>query len=249
MKKLPFFICANWKMNKNPEEAANYLQVIKKLVSTEQQKHFVFFAPAFILAAISKELSDSGFRWGAQNCHFEDKGAFTGENSPMVLQQMGATDCLVGHSERRRYFNEDSSVVQKKLKALLRNSLIPTLCVGETLEQRKQGKYFETVKEQLEMILELEYQSEESIQIAYEPVWAIGSGQSASVKQIQEMHQFIYSTCQQAGKNVLVLYGGSVNKENASELSNLPEVHGFLVGGASLDPKELFGIFKSVQNL
>lgn len=244
MKQIPFLICANWKMNKNPEETVNYLQIIKKLVPPEQQKHLVFFAPAFILSTVSKELAGSDFRWGAQNCHFEDKGAFTGENSPMVLKQMGATDCLVGHSERRKYFNEDDFIVEKKLNTVLKNSLIPTLCVGENQEQREQGEHLVVVKKQLEVILKLEYQSENFIQIAYEPVWAIGSGQSASAEQVQEMHGFIYKSCEQAKKNVLVLYGGSVNKENASELAGLPEVHGFLVGGASLDPKEFVEIFK-----
>ena len=245
----PFLICANWKMNKSPEETIDYLQAIKRLILKERQKHFVFFVPAFVLSTVSRELSGSAFRWGAQNCHFENTGAFTGENSPLVLQQMGATDCLVGHSERRKYFNEDNLIIQNKLRAVLENSLTPTLCVGENLEQRKQGKHFEAVKKQLEVILKLESPRKKIIQVAYEPVWAIGSGQPASVEQIKEMHQFIYSTFQRAGQNVLLLYGGSVNSENAPELSNLSEVHGFLIGGASLDPKELADIFRSIQNL
>ena len=247
MKKKSFLICANWKMNKNPKEAADYLKVIKRLVPSEQQKYFVFFAPAFVLHTVSTELSESSFRWGAQNCHFEDQGAFTGENSPLVLKQMGATDCLVGHSERRKYFYEDNGIIQKKLKAVLRNSLTPTLCVGENQEQRKQGEHLTVVKKQLAVVLENPIQ--ELIQIAYEPVWAIGSGQSARVEQIQEMHKFIYSTCEKTGKNVLVLYGGSVNKENAFDLACLSEVQGFLVGSASLDPKELIEIFKRTEKI
>ena len=229
-------------MNKSPKEAEDYLQTIKELIPKEQQKHFIFFMPALVLSTASEILSISNFRWGAQNCYFEDEGAFTGENSPLVLQQMGATDCLVGHSERRKYFNEDHLIIQKKLKALSRNSLISTLCVGENQKQRKQGEHLIVVKKQLEVVLKSHIQ--EPLQIAYEPVWAIGSGQSADVKQVQEMHQFIHNTCQQAGKNVFVFYGGSVSKENASELSSLPEVHGFLVGSASLNPEELVGIFK-----
>ena len=233
-------------MNKNPKETEDYLQTIKKLIPKEQQKYFIFFMPAFVLSTASKILSTSNFRWGAQNCYFKDKGSFTGENSPLILREMGATDCLVGHSERRKYFNEDHLIIQKKLEALSRNSLIPTLCVGENQVQRKQGEHLIAVKKQLEVVLKS--QKQEPVQIAYEPIWAIGSGQSADVKQVQEMHQFIHNTCQQAGKDALVFYGGSVSKENASELSHLPEVHGFLVGGASLDLEEFVNIFEATGN-
>ena len=240
--KHSFVMCANWKMNKNPKEAVDYLCKIKQWVPVKKQKHFVFFAPALVLSSVAEELSRSFFRWGAQNCHYEDKGAFTGENSPLVLQQMGATDCLVGHSERRIFFKESNTLIKKKLQALIKHSITPTLCVGENFQQRQNKEHFKTVLKQLQPVLSLKPPA--LVQIAYEPMWAIGSSRPAKKDQIRKMHQFIYTVCKEAGVKTALLYGGSVGSANAFSLAQIPKVQGFLAGRLSLNPKEFFDVFK-----
>ena len=243
---------ANWKMNKNPESVRTYIRQITRMIKSEDQKRFVFFAPALTLFVLKEELSHSSFGWGAQNCYFKDQGAFTGENSPLVLKQMGATHCLIGHSERRQLFFEDDQLIQKKIRALLKHSLHPVICVGENAEERKKGISFQVVEKQLSGILNKEELPGRKplshfICIAYEPIWAIGSHQPASPEQISDMQKHIQKLCQSAGTTAHFLYGGSVNKENVKSLSQIPGVDGFLVGGASLDPEKFahLGCFKT----
>ena len=241
MNQSSFLLCANWKMNKNPEEARAYIQQITQLVPKEKQNNFIFFAPALTLSALRQECAHTSFGWGAQNCHYEDKGAFTGENSPLVLKQMGATHCLVGHSERRQFFYEDETLIQKKVKALLKHSIQPVICVGENAEERKNGNSFQVINTQLHGILKnIEFFN--SICIAYEPVWAIGSNQPAKPEQISDMQKYIKKLCESEKKNLQFLYGGSVNEENIHTLSQISGVDGFLVGGASLDPQKFFNL-------
>ncbi len=235
-------------MNKNPESARQYARQITKLVSASDQKNFVFFAPAFTLFVLAEEWVNTAFGWGAENCHFEDQGAFTGENSPLVLAQMGATHCLVGHSERRQFFFENEEVIYKKVKSLLKHSLQPVICVGESLEDRKTGKSFKVVERQLSDILK-NVDFPDSICIAYEPVWAIGSGQSARPDQIADMQTHIQKLCESSGKRLKFLYGGSVNQENIKMLARISGVNGFLVGGASLDPQTFFNLFLSLKSI
>ena len=240
-KEQNFLLCANWKMNKGPDSVRQYIRQISKMVAVQDQKNFVFFAPAFTLSILAEELANSSFGYGAQNCHFEDKGAFTGENSPLVLAQMGATDCLVGHSERRQFFFESEKVIHKKVSAILKNSLQPVICVGETAEERKNGKSFNVIERQLSDILK-NVEFSDDIFIAYEPVWAIGSGKSAQAEQIADMQTHIRKLCDASGQKSKFLYGGSVNQENVKELLQIPGLDGFLVGGASLDPKTFFNL-------
>ena len=206
MDSSSFLLCANWKMNKNPKEARAYIRQITQMLDSEDQKKFVFFAPAFTLSALAEELSSSSFGWGAQNCYFETQGAFTGENSPLVLKQMGATHCLVGHSERRQLFFEDEALIQKKVKALLQYSIQPLICVGESAEERKKGLSVKIVEKQLSGILkELAFPG--SVYIAYEPVWAIGSAQPAQPNQISDMQKYVQQLCEAEGKKLCFLYG------------------------------------------
>ena len=241
----PFLLYANWKMNKNPEEVRAYIRQATQLFPSEEQNKIVFFAPALTLSVLSEEGSSS-FGWGAQNCHFENKGAFTGENSPWVLKQMGATHCLVGHSERRQLFSEDDHFIQKKVKALIQNALQPVICVGENKIEREKGNSFAVVKRQLSGILK-QVDFSDSVCIAYEPVWAIGSHQPAENNQIHDMKEYIKQMCASVGKKLCFLYGGSVNRDNIKELSQVSGINGFLVGGASLDPHDFFNLYLSLK--
>ena len=235
MNENAFLFCANWKMHKNPDEAQAYIKKINHLIPKTEQKNFVFFAPALTLSTLSKECAATSFFWGAQNCYYEDTGSFTGENSPLVLKQMGATYCLVGHSERRQLFFEDETLIKKKVNALLKHSIKPVICVGESAEERKKGHSFQIIDTQLSFILK-NTNFVHPIHIAYEPIWAIGSNQAARADQISDMQKHIKKLCELEGKTLHFLYGGSVNEENAHTLSQIPGVNGFLVGGASLDP-------------
>lgn len=241
----PFLLCANWKMNKNPEEARSYIRQITDLFPSDELNKIVFFAPAFALSVLSEECRSSSFGWGAQNCHFEDKGAFTGENSPLVLKHMGATHCLVGHSERRQLFFEDDLLVQKKVKALIKNNLQPVICVGEHKEEREKGNSFSVVERQLAGILK-QIDFPDSVCIAYEPIWAIGNHQPAQPSQIDDMRKHVQEMCESFGKKLCFLYGGSVNRSNIKELSQIAGIKGFLVGGASLDPHDFFKLYCSL---
>jgi triosephosphate isomerase len=241
-----FLLYANWKMHKGPKEARTYIRHITQMLESTDQKRFVFFAPALTLSTLAEELVSSSFGWGAQNCYFETQGAFTGENSPMVLNEMGATHCLVGHSERRKLFFENEALVQKKVQALLQHSVCPVICVGESAEDRKKGLSFTVVEKQLSGILK-ELDFPDSVCIAYEPIWAIGSAQPARPEQIFDMQKYVRHLCESVEKKLCFLYGGSVNEENAKELSQIPGVDGFLVGGASLDPQKFFNLYVCIR--
>ena len=244
MKKSSFLMCANWKMHKTPESVRDYLRQIKSLVTdSEDKKCFVFFAPALVLFVLREELAGSGFGWGAQNCYFKDEGAFTGETSPLVLRGMGATHCLVGHSERRTLFGESDEDICKKVRALLRHSLTPVICVGESAEERKKGLSFAVVERQLSGVLQIPGFPGDRVYVAYEPVWAIGGGQPAQAEQISKMREHIREVCARAGLSACILYGGSVNEANIKELAQTSGVEGFLAGGASLDPQKFFNMF------
>ncbi len=242
-KARAFSLYANWKMNKDPKSALAYIRQFRPLLSPQDQKRFVFFAPALVLPALSKALSDTQFGCGAQNCHFEDQGAFTGENSPLLLKHIGVTHCLAGHSERRRLFFEDEALIQKKARALLKHRIKPVICVGETNDERKKGRSLSVIEKQLSGILQLPL---EHVDIAYEPVWAIGSDKPATPRQIADMQTHIQQLCANAGKRLYFLYGGSVNEQNIKALSQIPGVNGFLVGGASLDPQKFFTLSQQI---
>ena len=230
-------IAANWKMNKTIAESISFINELSTLI--KETEHEIVICPPFTALG---SLPESRFSLGAQNMHFEDSGAFTGEISALMLKELGCKYVLLGHSERRHIFNESDSLISKKLKKALEHSLIPILCIGETLEQREAGKTKEVISHQLKSSLADAEVNSSSIVIAYEPVWAIGTGKTATPQQAQEVHSFIRSLLKD--KDIKILYGGSVKPANSKELLSQEDIDGVLVGGASLDA----GSFSEIAN-
>lgn len=237
-------IIANWKMNKNIGEAISYVKELKNLVKNQDKE--IVICPAFTaLSAVSAELVTSKIKLGAQDLYFEEKGAFTGEISPSMLKEMDCKYVILGHSERRKYFNETDEIVNKKIKIALKNKLIPILCIGETLEQRKAKKTEEVIEKQFEN--SLKGIKSNNLVIAYEPVWAIGTGHNATPEHAEEVHALIRQLINkklgsEAENKIRIIYGGSVNPKNAKELLSQDNIDGALVGTASLDAKKFFDI-------
>lgn len=241
-------IAGNWKMYKTREEALEFAKRFRELYHDTDIRAAVI-APYTQLDVLVDAFKDSGVGVGAQNVHFEDEGAFTGEISVPMLKELGVDYCIAGHSERRQYFGETDETVNLKLKKLLRESdITPILCVGEVLAEREKGVQNEVVSGQLEKDLEgLTAEEAGRLVIAYEPVWAIGTGKTATPEQAGEMcamirnavsEMFDEDTCDR----VIIQYGGSVKPENATEIMNMDEIDGALVGGASLDPEKFMDI-------
>ena len=232
----------NWKMNKNPGETKAYFQAFNELVKDCDNE--IIICTPFIDLATAKEMAGANIAIGAQNMHFEDKGAFTGEVSGQMLEDMSIKYVIIGHSERREYFNESDESVNKKIKSALRHDITPILCVGETLEERENGKAKEKVVSQIiKDFAEIEATDATKVIIAYEPIWAIGTGKTASsedaneaCKWIRDEIRNIYS--EDVADNIEILYGGSVKSSNAKELFEMSDIDGGLVGGASLEPEE-----------
>lgn len=242
------FIAGNWKMYKTKKEALEFAESFKQLYKDTDIRAAIC-APFTQLDTLVEAFRGTGIGVGAQNVHFEDEGAFTGEISVAMLKEIGVDYCIVGHSERRQYFAETDETVNLKLKKLLTESAIrPILCVGENLSQREAGKEKEVVSQQIEKdFAGLTSEQAEQIVIAYEPIWAIGTGKTASAEQAEEMCAFIRTivealydedTCDK----VIIQYGGSVKPENATEIMNMDEIDGALVGGASLIPSKFMDI-------
>jgi len=230
---MKLLIVANWKMNKTIKEAVSLVKELKKLKSPNE---VVICPPYTALQDVAKELKGSKIHLGSQNIHFEDSGAFTGEISPLMLKELNVKYVIIGHSERRQYFNETNETVNKKLRAALKHKLHPIFCVGETLEQREAGETEDVIEKQLkEGLQSISKEDMKKITIAYEPVWAIGTGRTASPEQAQEVHEFIRKTIGEP--KVKILYGGSVKPDNAADLLSQKDIDGALVGGASLDAK------------
>ena len=241
-------VVGNWKMNGTLEQASSLAGAILKGIAQKTPKAALVLAPpATALVAVQQRIAKSGVSLAGQNCHWEDKGAFTGEISPTMLSDLGCTYVIVGHSERRHVFNESDEIVGKKLAAAIRNNLRPILCVGETLDQRHAGRTMEVIVRQIQLALK---GSDEnviaSLEVAYEPVWAIGTGHNADSKQIAEVHVAIrqYLTSSFDKTCLRILYGGSVNPENANDLGRIAEVNGLLVGGASLKPESFLAVVR-----
>lgn len=234
-------VAGNWKMNTSLQEAIALIDSVKVLAKNYTNVEKIIFPPfPFLTVAVDHLLQESHFFVGAQNCSQYDKGAYTGEVSCQMLNSVGCKYVLVGHSERRHLFNETNEQLILKIKQALQNGLHVIFCVGEKLEERKTNQQFETVKQQLKNVLSAFSETELSFfYLAYEPVWAIGTGETASPQQAQEMHAFIRQEIKQLFSNTLaenipVLYGGSCNAQNAAELFSCADVDGGLIGGASL---------------
>ena len=238
----------NWKMYKTGAEAVEFIERLKELLSSDSAVD-VTLAPSFTsLEAAIQAAQGSSISIAAQNVFWEQEGAFTGEVSATMLKSMGVKQVIIGHSERRQFFGETDKTVNRRIKAALSGGLVPIVCVGETLEQREAGQTFKILKTQLETGLEgIDSQAARTLILAYEPVWAIGTGKTATPETAQEAHKFIRETLQDRFDKGLVsslriLYGGSVKPENTAELLTQPDIDGGLVGGASLKPDVFYGI-------
>lgn len=253
MRKL--FIAGNWKMNKTAKEAVTLVNTIKAGVH-QTTGCDILVAPAFTsLASVSEILEGSNIELGAQNMYFEAEGAYTGEISPLMLKDVGCRYVILGHSERRSYFKESDSLVNKKARAALKYNLVPIVCVGETLEQREAGEARNLVKSQIEGSLRgFSAVEMEKIVLAYEPVWAIGTGKTATPEQAEEMHGFIRRILMErfskgTAEKVRILYGGSVKPENTLGLMSKENIDGALVGGASLKGESFIQIVKNAVSV
>ncbi|MBK9294442.1 MAG: triose-phosphate isomerase [Oligoflexia bacterium] len=235
-------IAGNWKMHFSPLETEKFLNELVPLLENKAGLDWIVFPPSVSLFKAKEKLNKSFIKFGAQNCHQEQKGAFTGEISALMLKELGCQYCLVGHSERRQYFNETSMACNLKIKALINQGITPIYCVGETLKEREEGKTEKVLKEQITSGLK-DINLNDSLVVAYEPVWAIGTGVVATPQQVEEAHKLIRLCLadtvfnQKRAAEISILYGGSVKPENSQELSMLSQVDGFLVGGASMVAK------------
>ena len=237
------YIIGNWKMNKTISEGLELINSFSVRLNEMKipNKNKVVVCPPFVsLDAVSKALSNTKLKLGAQNVHFAEAGAYTGEISVEMLKEVNAEYCIVGHSERRAYFSEDDELINKKVISLLEGKLLPVICVGETLREREQEIHKEIVEKQIRGAFKnIDIRCAIDCIIAYEPVWAIGTGKTATSTQAEEMCEFIRYTIEklygiEVANSIHVLYGGSVNKENAKEILTKPNIDGALIGGASL---------------
>ncbi len=247
MIRIPL-IAGNWKMYKTTAEAKAFAEEFSKLYKDTDVRAAIC-APFTQLAALKEAFAGTNVKLGAQNVHFEDEGAFTGEISVEMLKEIGVDYCIIGHSERREYFAETDETVNLKLKKLFSSSeIIPILCVGENLSEREAGNAFDVVEGQLKADLEgIDKADVSKLVIAYEPIWAIGTGKTATPEQAGEMCAHIRNIVEKlydedTCDSVIIQYGGSVKPENASEIMNMDEIDGALVGGASLDASKFIKI-------
>jgi len=247
-------VAGNWKMNMTYQDGLALVSEITNMVADEASGAVeVVICPPFpFLHSISKLLTEGGnIHLGAQNCHQKESGAYTGEISARQLQSVGVEYVILGHSERRQYFHEDDELLSQKLKAALAAGLKPIFCVGESLETREADETFSYIEKQLQDgLFHLSNEEFAQVTIAYEPIWAIGTGKTATSAQAQEVHAFIREQVARAynaaaAQNTTILYGGSANAQNARELFSQPDVDGGLIGGASLKSRDFTEIIKS----
>ena len=245
-------MAANWKMNLSLHEARGLLAEIKD-AEIDFNKVDVLVAPPFTTLPLARDLlAGTAIRIAGQNMHWEEAGAFTGEVSPLMLKEAGCTYAILGHSERRALFFETSTVINNKAAAAVETGLIPVICIGESLQQREEKKTFDIIEEQLQESLYSFSQKAvlpRGLILAYEPVWAIGTGKTASPKQAQEVHAFIRSWLKETfdhntGKVTTILYGGSVRPDNIRQLMAQPDIDGALIGGASLKADSFLSIVR-----
>ncbi len=243
------YCIANWKMNKTPSEGAKFVNNFKIKDLYNSQVKIILCPPYPTLISVKEELI-GGIELGAQNVHFETKGAFTGEVSTSMLKDLSCVWVILGHSERRHVFLEEDEIIQKKLVRVLKDGLHPILCIGETLTERESGKTETVLESQLNSALDGVDSETSNLVIAYEPVWAIGTGRTASLDMIADAHKTVRRILSNLGFNgqeISVLYGGSVNPDNAEELNSIDEIDGFLIGGASLKEDSFYQIYRSFK--
>ncbi len=245
-------IAGNWKMNMLPDATIKFIEELTPLVK-DKDSEIILCVPYTDLFYALMNAQGTNIKIGAQNMHWEQSGAYTGEVSAQMLKSIGVEYVIIGHSERRQYFNETDETVNKKLKTAFSNELKPILCVGETLEQREVGRQDEVVKSQVKLDLEgLTDDQVSNLIIAYEPIWAIGTGKTATTEDANNMAETIRSEIADLyGKNVadkiIIQYGGSVKSSNSKELFETSDVDGALIGGASLKVDEFYNIIESVK--
>lgn len=235
-------IAGNWKLHMNPEQTVEFVNAVKGKLPDPSKVESVIAAPAVDLYVLKKTAEGSNLHTGAENAYFEVEGAFTGETSPKVLNEMGIDYCIIGHSERRGYFHETDEDINKKAKALFANGVTPIICCGESLETREANKQEEWVVAQIKAALDgLTAEQVSKLVIAYEPIWAIGTGKTATSDQAEEICAAIRECIKEVydeatAEAIRIQYGGSMNAGNAAELLAKPDIDGGLVGGASLKP-------------
>ena len=248
-----YFIAGNWKMNKTAAEATALIDAIKAKVGSQDKVDVAVCPPFTALDAASKALAGSTIKLGAQNMHFEAHGAFTGEVAADMLKEFSCTYVILGHSERREYFKECNCLINKKVKAVLANGMKPILCVGEKLEEREAGKTLDIVSEQTVKGLEgISKEDAKNVVVAYEPVWAIGTGKTATPAMAQEVHAAIRKVLADAfgadvADSIQILYGGSMKPENADALLAEKDIDGGLIGGAALKADSFVALIESAQ--
>ncbi len=246
-------VAGNWKMNKTFSDAEELLtEIAEKIEDINLEGIEIIVCPPSLYLELATDVAEeSKFAVGAQNVNENPKGAFTGEISVEMLDSVGVDYSIIGHSERRTYYKETNEQLAKKVDACLEGSISPIFCFGEVLEEREANKHFEVVKQQLEeSLFHLKEAEMENVVLAYEPVWAIGTGKTASPEQAQEIHAFVRKTLadkygQALADKISILYGGSCNPKNAKELFANPDVDGGLIGGASLKAEDFVSIVKS----
>ncbi|MBR9975886.1 MAG: triose-phosphate isomerase [Bacteroidetes bacterium] len=254
----PYIVAGNWKMHMDSESGTALARSIHEGLAADPPSDgvSVVLCPPFpVLSSVQAAIAGSGIGLGAQNMHNEDHGAFTGEVAPGMLRAVGCTFVILGHSERRQHFHEDDAFINRKLRAALTHGLTPIVCVGETLEQREAGITEEVVGGQVRGVLAgITAQEMKGVVLAYEPIWAIGTGRTATPEQAQEVHADIRGVLASLfdrglADRIVIQYGGSVKADNAAELFACPDVDGGLIGGASLKAQDFLAIIRAASTL
>ena len=246
-------VAGNWKMNKTNSEAVKTVTELKEIVNGLNGAEIVVATPFTAISDVVKAVAGTNIKVAAQNMHWEEKGAFTGEIAPCMLKELGVEYVILGHSERREYFGETNEIVNKKVKAAIKNGITPILCVGEKLADREAGNTENVVKDHtVGGMKDLTKEEAAKVVIAYEPVWAIGTGKTASPEQAEEVHFFIRNLLTEmydadTAAKIVVQYGGSMNAANSKDLLAKPNIDGGLIGGASLVPADFSVIVKNAQ--
>ena len=243
-------IIGNWKMNKDINEANLFLEsFFSKMSWCNNPKLNIFLSPSFpLISNLKDSISNKSISYNlnlcAQNCHYQSKGSFTGEVSAEMLKSLDVFSVIIGHSERRKYFNESNDILIQKVLLCFENNLLPIFCFGETKEEREQGDFLTIIEKQISILKDYVVDSQKII-LAYEPIWAIGTGKTPSLTEIEEVHSFV----KKIFPNISVLYGGSLNSANAKDILSISHVNGGLVGGASLDASEFVSILRSAHDV